>query len=70
MSPECWDAVDENYGDAEHLIHTDIWCAGWQALALENYDLNMAYFAFLDHAEFDQPLAQVVGAWRLVKVAD
>lgn len=70
MMPELWDAVDENYEDPDHRIYTDRWCANQRARALGNYDLNMAFFASLDHAEFDQAIAEAVTTWDMVDVTD
>lgn len=58
--PRLWDALNDNYEDADHRIYTDEWCANYQKLALENYDLNMRFFASLDHDEFDQALQRAV----------
>ncbi|SDS81390.1 hypothetical protein [Microterricola viridarii] len=71
LNPALWDALDEYFEDDEHRIHTDDWCAAHQARALENFDLNMAYFASLEHAEFDRAIAEAVAAQKgMVEVAD
>ncbi|MFS0715379.1 hypothetical protein ABC195_16025 [Microbacterium sp. 2P01SA-2] len=64
LDPALWDAVDESYEDEDHRFHTDAWCLEQRARALENYDLNMAYFASLDHAEFDQVVSRAVTSRR------
>ncbi|WP_295825143.1 hypothetical protein [uncultured Microbacterium sp.] len=70
-NPTLWDAVDENYEDAEHRILTDKWCQQHQAKALENFDLNMAYFAALDSDEFNQAIESAVASQRgMVEVTD
>lgn len=70
MNPQLWDALDERYEDPEHRIYTDDWCAEQQAMALENFDLNMAFFASLDHAEFNDALSAVVASHGMVEVTD
>lgn len=66
-----WEAVAHNYDDDEHRFMSDEWCQGHQAQALENFDLNMAYFASLDHDEFDAALAAAVGLRKgMVEVTD
>lgn len=67
VSPEIWDWLSEGYEDEGHRIRTDGWCEAQQARALENYDLNMAYFASLDHAEFDAALSESVATQRGMK---
>lgn len=67
VSPEMWDEFSEFYEDEDHRILTDEWCEWQQARALENYDLNMAYFASLDHAEFDAALSESVASQRGMK---
>lgn len=70
-NPELWDALDDIYEDPEHRILTDEWCAANQMLALENFDLNMAHFASLDHGEFEQALQHAVsGRRKLTEVTD
>jgi len=69
-NPELWDSVDGNYEDSEHRIYTDEWCAENQAQALENYDLNMAHFASLDPAEFEQALQHTVKSADMGEVTD
>lgn len=70
-APELWDALADCYEDEDHRIRTDAWCIEHQALALENFDLNMAYFASLDHAEFDRAVTEAVAAQPgMVEVTD
>lgn len=70
-NPELWDALAHHYEDKDHRIHTDAWCIEHQARALKNFDLNMAFFASLDHAEFDQAVTEAVAAQRsMVEVTD
>lgn len=65
--PEFWEALSSIYEDEEHRILTDEWCESHQARALENFDLNMGYFASLDHEEFDAALQQSVAKQRGMK---
>lgn len=69
--PELWNVQSADYEDEDHRFYTDAWCLRQQSAALRNYDLNLAYFASLDHDEFDQALGKVVAVHReLVAVAD
>ena len=71
LAPKLWDASAKYYEDVDHRIHTDQWCTAYQARALENYDLNMAYFAALDRSEFNQAIdAAVVAQKGMVEVTD
>jgi DNA-binding XRE family transcriptional regulator len=63
-NPELWDSLSDIYEDADHRILTDEWCAENQKQALENFDLNMAHFASLDHHEFEQALQHAVSGRR------
>lgn len=67
VSSEMWEEFSEFYEDEDHRILTDEWCARQQERALENFDLNMAYFASLDHAEFDAALNESVATQRGMK---
>ncbi|MDR2322147.1 MAG: hypothetical protein LBE60_10935 [Microbacterium sp.] len=71
MDPEIWDLVDDIYEDDEHRIYTDAWCAEHQEHALQNYDLNLKYFASLDRGEFEQALQHAIsGRRKLTEVTD
>ena len=71
VAPEFWDGVADVYEDDEHRIYTDAWCIEHRARALQNFDRNMAYFASLDHAEFNQALGEAVASQRgLIPVDD
>lgn len=70
FDPEKWDSVDSRYEDAEHRVYTDEWCAKYQAWARANYDLNMAYFATLNHDEFERALRHTVKSADLDEVTD
>ena len=71
MNPELWDGLDHIYEDPEHRIYTDEWCAQNQQQALENFDLNLAYFASLDGAEFETALQHAIsGRRKLTEVTD
>lgn len=70
-APELWDALDHIYEDEDHRLYTDAWCEEQQAQALENYDLNMAYFRSLDPQEFDDAISKAVASRRgMVEVKD
>lgn len=71
VAPELWDAVADIYEDDAHRIYTDAWCIEHRERALQNFDRNMAHFASLDHAEFNQALGEAVAAQRgMVPVDD
>lgn len=59
-----WESVADRFEDEDHRILTDAWCIEHQARALQNYDLNMAFFASLDRAEFDQAVLEAVTSQR------
>lgn len=66
-----WEAVAHNYDDDEHRFMSDEWCQAHQARALENFDLNMAYFEELDHEEFDAAVTAAVATQKgMVEVTD
>ncbi|MBQ9942903.1 MAG: hypothetical protein IJO67_00920 [Clostridia bacterium] len=44
------------YTDEEGTTYTDEWCKEYQQLILQNYDLNMRFFASLNHNEFQAEL--------------
>ena len=71
FSPALWDATDHIYEDSDHRFYTDAWCQAHQEQALKNYDLNIAFYASLDHAEFDESLNQAISKQRgMVEVTD
>ncbi|MBV1780833.1 GIY-YIG nuclease family protein [Paeniglutamicibacter sp. ABSL32-1] len=53
---EYWDAVSWRYDDENHRILSDKYCELLRKAAVENFDLNMAFFKQLDPAEFEQAL--------------
>lgn len=65
-----WEQLDENYDDPEHRFYTDAWCEEERERALVNLDLNMAHFASLDPAVFDDALHRAVRKYRMVEVTD
>ena len=70
-APKLWDALSDAYEDEDHRFMTDEWCEAHQARALENFDLNMAYFKSLDRNEFDRAIDEAVKARRgMVEVTD
>lgn len=70
-APKLWDALSDVYEDEDHRFMTDEWCEAHQARALENFDLNMAYFRSLDREEFDSAIDEAVKARRgMIEVTD
>lgn len=62
-----WAALDWVYADAEHTIHSDEYMQRQRARALENFDLNMAFYAQIPQQDFDDALAAVLAAHRQLK---
>lgn len=67
IDPERWDATASIYEDEDHRFYTDEWCERWQARALENFDLNMAFFAQLDSIAFEEAVAAAVKSVRSMR---
>lgn len=65
--PQLWEAVADSYEDEDHRILTDEWCAAQQKRALENFDLNMQYFASLDRDEFNEAIDKSVTSRRKMR---
>ena len=51
-----FDSMKDAYADEEGTTYTDEWCKEYQQLILENFDLNMRFFASLNHDEFETEL--------------
>ena len=45
--------MNDAYTDESGMFYTDKWCQDYQQLILQNFDLNMRFFASLDHNIFD-----------------
>lgn len=59
------------FEDPECRFYTDEWCTDQRERALQNFDLNMAYFASLNHEEFDEALNRAVSTRpEMVEVSD
>ena len=48
-----------HYEDAEMTIHTDEFCRRHREITLENFDLNMAFFAQIPQESFDEALVEM-----------
>lgn len=69
--PRLCESLAHIYEDAEHRMHTDVWCAEWRERALRNFDLNQTHFASLDRDEFNATLRRAVAKQRgMVEVTD
>ncbi|GAB2703725.1 hypothetical protein BKA24_001491 [Microbacterium marinum] len=68
LSPRTWDARMEDFVDEDHRNYSEEWCTRARSLALENFDLNMAYFAQLDEVEFDDAVQTAVRSIAGVRV--
>jgi hypothetical protein len=53
---EQWAAQDWMYEDADHRTYSDEFTALWREAALENFDLNKAFFRQLSAREFAEAL--------------
>lgn len=62
-----WTASDWVYEDAEHTIHSDEFCEHWHTVALENYDLNLAYFSSIPAESFEAALTDLQTRSKLLK---
>lgn len=60
MSAESWESEDWAYEDADHTVLSDEFCRPQREAALENFDLNMAFFAQLPQEPFNSALNEVV----------
>lgn len=71
VSEELWAATTWCYEDEDHRILTDEWCEANRRDALENFDLNMAYFAQIRPEDFEAALQEMLArAKRLRPVED
>lgn len=50
-----WEAQDWAFGDEDHTRFSDGYCNDQRAAALENFDLNMAFFAQLSEGSSWRP---------------
>lgn len=61
---DLWDPLAHIYEDEDHRRYMDERCEKWRGMALENFDLNMAFFAQLDEADFEQVVEKAVDSQR------
>jgi hypothetical protein len=60
VSAEFWESQDWAYEDADHTVLSDEFCQLQRKAALENFDLNMAFFAQLPQDSFNNALNEVL----------
>jgi hypothetical protein len=60
FSDEQWAELGWMYEDDEHTRHTDEFCRLQREGALENFDLNMAFFAQISQESFEQALTALL----------
>lgn len=60
FTDEQWAAKAWMYEDAEQTRHTDEFCRRYQEAALENFDLNTAYFAQILPESFEEALTELL----------
>ena len=51
-----FNSMKDAQADEEGTTYTDEWCKEYRQLILQNYDLNMRFFASLNHDEFQSEL--------------
>ncbi|MGL3807316.1 GIY-YIG nuclease family protein [Paeniglutamicibacter sp. R2-26] len=66
-SDKLWEAVSWRYEDENHRILSDKFCERLREAALENFDLNMAFFKQLDPAEFEQALQEILAKYKKLR---
>lgn len=64
---EWWAATAWMYEDEEHRIYSDEFCTRWREAALENFDLNKAFFNRLSGKDFAEALNEVLGKYKNLK---
>lgn len=63
--------LSKHYEDAEMTIYTDEFCRRQRDMALENFDLNMAFFASISQESFDEAFTELLRKHkRLRQVTD
>jgi hypothetical protein len=55
-----WAAQSWMYEDEDHRVYTDEFCSRWREAALENFDLNKAFFRQLSAKDFMDALAEML----------
>lgn len=60
LTDELRAALAPHYEDSELTIHTDEFCRQQRQRALENYDLNMAFFASIPRESFEDALSEML----------
>jgi hypothetical protein len=60
VSAEFWESQDWAYEDADHTVLSYEYCQLQREAALENFDLNMAFFAQLPRDSFNNVLSEVL----------
>ncbi|TSE15049.1 GIY-YIG nuclease family protein [Arthrobacter sp. KBS0703] len=60
MTDELRAYLAPHYEDAELTIRTDEFCRRHREMALENFDLNMAFFAQIPQESFDEALGEML----------
>ena len=66
-SDENWATLDWMYEDAEHRKLSDEFCRLQRDAALENFDLNMAYFAQIPLVKFEGALTEALSGQKSLK---
>lgn len=63
--------MKDAYADEAGTTYTDEWCREYQQLILQNFDLNMRFYASLNHDEFQDALsAFLTKNKKFVEVSD
>ncbi|RNL51414.1 GIY-YIG nuclease family protein [Arthrobacter oryzae] len=61
FSDELWASLAWAYEDEDRTRHSDEYCRRQREAALENFDLNMAFFAQIPQQSFEDALAEMLG---------
>lgn len=66
-----FESMKEAYTDETGATYTDEWCKAYQQEILKNFDLNMRFFASLDHDDFEDEIRAFLKKNKgFVEVAD
>jgi hypothetical protein len=67
ISAELWATLDWAFADDEHTTYSDAYCEQQQADALENFDLNMGFFAGISADEFEGALSNTLATTKQLR---
>lgn len=56
--------------EGDKLILSEEYCEKYQAMCLQNYDLNMKFIKQLDHKTFDKMINKIVKKYKMIEIKD